>query len=49
MYGMREHVHGAEFFECVAAVSQDLKVSGQGGRVAGYVDDPLGGCLQDGI
>ena len=49
MHRMREHVHGTEFFECVAAGGEDLKVSGQGGRVAGYVDDPFRRRLQDGI
>ena len=46
---IREHIHWLDFFCFVAQVVEDGEVSGQGGWVAGDVDDALGLHLGEGL
>ena len=49
MRGPGEHVHGQGLLGAVALGGQAGEVPGQGGRVAGDVDDPRGGHLDHGV
>ena len=47
--GPREHVYGLYFGGVVAVLVEVGQVAGQGGRVAGDVDDAFGFALGDGF
>lgn len=39
MHGLREHVDRGDFLHGVAKSGEDLRIAGEGGHVAGDVDD----------
>lgn len=39
MHGLREHVDGRDFLHFIAKSGEDLRIAGEGGCVAGDVDD----------
>lgn len=39
VHGLREHVDGRDFLHGVAKSGEDLRIAGEGGHVAGDVDD----------
>lgn len=39
VHGLREHVDGCDFLHFVAKSGEDLRIAGEGGHVAGDVDD----------
>ena len=49
MFCTREQVHGGGLGEGTAPGGEQLYVPGQGGWVAGDVDDALGGHLDPGV
>lgn len=42
MHGLREHVDGRDFLHGIAKSGEDLRIAGEGGHVAGDVDDARG-------
>lgn len=49
MLGSREHIDGFGAEGGVGVVGEELEVAGEGGGVAGNVDDAAGGHLGDGV
>ena len=39
VHGLREHVDGRDFLHFIAKSGEDLRIAGEGGHVAGDVDD----------
>lgn len=39
VHGLREHVDRGDFFHGIAKSGEDLRIAGEGGHVAGDVDD----------
>ena len=46
---LRKHIKRRRLRESVAACGEASRVAGEGGGVAGDVDDALGGDFQDGV